>query len=55
MAIWDNIATQHHAINDYYPARRVMERIAIASVPLSRAGGRSAAALPTLADYPCLK
>jgi taurine dioxygenase len=35
IVIWDNIATQHYAINDYYPARRVMERIAIAGVPLS--------------------
>ncbi|MEU3607299.1 TauD/TfdA family dioxygenase [Streptomyces sp. NPDC035033] len=35
IAIWDNIAVQHYAINDYYPRRRVMERIAIAGVPLS--------------------
>ncbi|MFI6940354.1 TauD/TfdA dioxygenase family protein [Streptomyces sp. NPDC050418] len=35
IAIWDNIATQHYAVNDYFPARRVMERIAIAGVPLS--------------------
>jgi taurine dioxygenase len=35
VAIWDNIAVQHYAISDYYPARRVMERIAIAGVPLS--------------------
>ncbi|MGW3247379.1 TauD/TfdA dioxygenase family protein [Streptomyces sp. NPDC001070] len=35
VAIWDNIATQHYAINDYFPRRRVMERIAIAGVPLS--------------------
>jgi taurine dioxygenase len=35
VAIWDNIATQHYAINDYYPRRRVMERIAIAGEPLS--------------------
>ncbi|MFI0989039.1 TauD/TfdA dioxygenase family protein [Streptomyces exfoliatus] len=35
IAIWDNIAVQHYAINDYYPRRRVMERIAVAGVPLS--------------------
>ncbi|MFJ9360343.1 TauD/TfdA dioxygenase family protein [Streptomyces mirabilis] len=35
VAIWDNIAVQHYAINDYYPQRRVMERIAVAGVPLS--------------------
>ncbi|MEU1472519.1 TauD/TfdA family dioxygenase [Streptomyces sp. NPDC005761] len=35
VAIWDNIATQHYAISDYYPQRRVMERIAVAGVPLS--------------------
>lgn len=34
VVIWDNIATQHYAISDYYPQRRVMERIAIAGVPL---------------------
>ena len=35
LVIWDNIATQHYAISDYYPQRRVMERIAISGVPLS--------------------
>ncbi|MBO2458373.1 TauD/TfdA dioxygenase family protein [Actinomadura violacea] len=35
IAIWDNIAVQHYAVNDYYPQRRVMERIAIAGVPIS--------------------
>jgi taurine dioxygenase len=35
IAIWDNIATQHYAISDYFPQRRVMERIAIAGVPLA--------------------
>ncbi|QIP83244.1 taurine dioxygenase [Streptomyces sp. Tu 2975] len=35
IAIWDNIAVQHYAINDYFPLPRVMERIAVAGVPLS--------------------
>ncbi|MZD03905.1 taurine dioxygenase [Streptomyces sp. SID5785] len=35
IAIWDNIAVQHYAVNDYFPQRRVMERIAIAGVPLA--------------------
>ncbi|MET7839312.1 TauD/TfdA family dioxygenase [Streptomyces sp. NPDC005356] len=35
IAVWDNIAVQHYAVNDYFPQRRVMERIAIAGVPLS--------------------
>ncbi len=28
LAIWDNRSTQHYAVNDYYPSRRRMERIA---------------------------
>jgi taurine dioxygenase len=35
LAIWDNIATQHYAISDYFPQRRVMERISIAGAALS--------------------
>jgi taurine dioxygenase len=29
LAIWDNRATQHYASSDYFPARRVMERITV--------------------------
>ena len=29
MAIWDNWATQHYAVNDYHPAHRVMHRVTI--------------------------
>lgn len=30
VAFWDNRATQHYACSDYFPGRRVMERVAIA-------------------------
>jgi taurine dioxygenase len=30
LAIWDNRATQHYAASDYWPQRRVMERITVA-------------------------
>ncbi|MDF2959352.1 MAG: Alpha-ketoglutarate-dependent taurine dioxygenase [Paenibacillus sp.] len=29
IAFWDNRATQHYAVNDYYPNRRIAERVAI--------------------------
>ncbi|MDP9912275.1 taurine dioxygenase [Variovorax boronicumulans] len=29
VAVWDNIATQHYAINDYHPSARRMHRVAI--------------------------
>lgn len=29
LAIWDNRATQHYASSDYFPSRRVMERITV--------------------------
>ena len=29
IAFWDNRATQHYAASDYFPHRRVMERVAI--------------------------
>jgi taurine dioxygenase len=30
MAFWDNRVCQHFAASDYFPARRVMERVTIA-------------------------
>ena len=29
IAFWDNRSTQHYAANDYYPERRLMERVAV--------------------------
>jgi len=29
VAFWDNRSSQHYASSDYYPARRVMERITV--------------------------
>lgn len=30
VAFWDNRICQHHAVSDYFPARRVMERVTVA-------------------------
>ena len=35
IAMWDNRATQHYAIHDYYPQRRFMERVTIRGGPVT--------------------
>ncbi|MBU7597460.1 TauD/TfdA family dioxygenase [Streptomyces sp. P38-E01] len=34
VAIWDNIATQHYAVSDYWPHVRKMERIILEGIPI---------------------
>lgn len=34
VAIWDNLATQHYAVSDYWPSVRKMERITIEGQPV---------------------
>jgi taurine dioxygenase len=35
IAMWDNRATQHYAIHDYYPQRRYMERVTVRGGPVT--------------------
>ena len=44
MALWDNRATWHDAVNDYHGQRRIMHRITVEGVPLSSDGRRPAPA-----------
>lgn len=34
IAVWDNLATWHQAINDYHGSRRLMHRVTIEGIPL---------------------
>jgi taurine dioxygenase len=36
VAIWDNRATQHYAVGDYWPAPRTMERVTVAGDVVTR-------------------
>lgn len=49
LAIWDNRGTQHYAVADYLPHRRVMHRVAVATDRRSSAGVPA----PQLASAAC--
>lgn len=44
VAMWDNFSTQHYAVADYYPQRRVMRRITVAGNEPQKYVPRTAAA-----------
>jgi taurine dioxygenase len=53
VAIWDNRATQHYAINDYGDAHRVMRRVTVdGDVPVSVDGEPSRSLRVTPRDVP---
>ncbi|WP_298598401.1 TauD/TfdA dioxygenase family protein [Zoogloea sp.] len=53
VAIWDNRATQHYAINDYGDAHRVMRRVTVdGDVPVSVDGEQSRSLRVTPRDVP---
>jgi taurine dioxygenase len=42
VAVWDNRATQHYAVNDYAQQHRVVRRVTVAGdVPVALDGRRS--------------
>lgn len=40
LVMWDNIATQHHAVWDYFPHRRYAERVSVMGEPLAGSSAR---------------
>jgi alkyl sulfatase len=52
VAIWDNRATQHYAVNDYGDAHRVMQRVTVSGVrPVGLDGWRSQARRGDASSY----
>ena len=52
MAVWDNRATQHYAINDYGNAKRVVQRVTIAGArPVGVDGRESIVIRGDASDY----
>ncbi len=57
LVFWDNRCTQHSALHDYYPQRRLMERVTIGGTPPVPAGPPAPAAelrrylMPPLSEF----